>query len=239
MTIIVGHRGVGTLLPENSLAAFQRAVDFKLEGVEFDVHRSRDGALFVIHDPYLDRTSDRTGFIQELDANAIREARLGETEERVPYLNEVLDVLGPSGAELHLEFKTDGTGTPYPGLEKEVIAEIDRRGLADRTIYTCFAPAVLKQVRLEKPSARVLGSINRTSVEAMGGLDSALDQFLEIPGCYLAVEKTLMRFGGERIYARIDRDHLGVWIVDKRADVEHWIEEGIRQITTNRPELHI
>jgi glycerophosphoryl diester phosphodiesterase len=86
---VIAHRGASGYEYENSLAAFRRAVMLDADGVELDVHASRDGRLVVHHDPAL----PGLGPISGLDLAAIREARLPNGEP-VPLLAEVLDLVG-------------------------------------------------------------------------------------------------------------------------------------------------
>ena len=96
---IIGHRGARDLWPENSRLGFRKVLTLDVQGVEFDVHPTADGRLAVIHDPTLDRTTDATGPVAARSAAALRESvRLRGTEdEGVPLLEEVLDILAPSG----------------------------------------------------------------------------------------------------------------------------------------------
>src|SRR5882757_7723461 len=79
MVLIIGHRGARNLWPENSLDGFRRTRDLGVDGVEFDVHLSRDDQLVVIHDPSLERTTEGRGAVMdktaaELAATPLRDA---------------------------------------------------------------------------------------------------------------------------------------------------------------------
>jgi glycerophosphoryl diester phosphodiesterase len=98
--LTVGHRGVMGVEPENTLRSFRRAERAGLDQVELDLHLSKDGALVVMHDANVDRTTDGSGLIRDLTLDEIRtlDAGLGE---RVPVFEEVLDaVAGPIQAEI-------------------------------------------------------------------------------------------------------------------------------------------
>ena len=62
-TQVYAHRGASGSAPENTIAAFRRAIDMGADGIELDVHLSRDGQLMVIHDETVDRTSDGKGYV--------------------------------------------------------------------------------------------------------------------------------------------------------------------------------
>ena len=65
---IFAHRGAKAVTPENTLPAFQRALDMGVAGIELDVHCSKDGRLVVIHDESLARTTTATGLVGEYTA---------------------------------------------------------------------------------------------------------------------------------------------------------------------------
>ncbi|UWE09725.1 glycerophosphodiester phosphodiesterase [Actinacidiphila bryophytorum] len=98
--LTVGHRGVMGVEPENTLRSFRRAEQAGLDQVELDLHLSKDGALVVMHDAEVDRTTDGSGLIRDLTLAEIRtlDAGLGE---RVPVFDEVLDAVDrPIQAEI-------------------------------------------------------------------------------------------------------------------------------------------
>ena len=204
---IIGHRGARNLWPENSLDGFERTRALGIEGVEFDVHIARDGELVVIHDPTLDRTTERQGPVADRTAAELAATKLRDGGGAgVPTLDQVLDVFAGSGIELHIEIKTDITGHRYRGLEQRLVDVIVRRKLQDTAILTCFAPKALEIVHGIAPRQRLLASVNQRSADAMGGLDKALDRLVALGDCLVAVEKGLLaekldycldRLGGE------------------------------------------
>lgn len=129
MTTVFAHRGSKGNRPENTLAAFREAVRVGADGIELDVHRTKDGALVVIHDETLDRTTNGHGLVRRQTLESIRQLDAGSWfhplyfRERVPTLEEVLDVLEAAGFTgiLNVEIKTDKY--PYFGIE-QAIAEV-------------------------------------------------------------------------------------------------------------------
>lgn len=118
MTIVVAHRGASRYLPENTMSAFRRGVEMGADAIELDVHLTADGQLAVIHDDTLDRTTDRSGRVADLEMDDIRQAGAGANfvrsgdsgspfageGHRVPTLTEVLEWL-PDGIGLVIEIK--------------------------------------------------------------------------------------------------------------------------------------
>ena len=65
MPLILGHRGAPVVAPENTLAGFRKAIEMGSDGIELDVHLSRDGQIVVIHDERLERTTNGTGLVAQ------------------------------------------------------------------------------------------------------------------------------------------------------------------------------
>ncbi|EFG64204.1 glycerophosphodiester phosphodiesterase [Streptomyces sp. SPB074] len=98
--LAIGHRGVMGVEPENTLRSFVRAEREGVDLVELDLHLSKDGALVVMHDAEVDRTTDGSGRIAERTLAELRTLDAGRGE-RVPVFEEALDVLhGPLQAEI-------------------------------------------------------------------------------------------------------------------------------------------
>ncbi|MBZ6077886.1 glycerophosphodiester phosphodiesterase family protein [Microvirga puerhi] len=237
MVMIIGHRGARNLWPENSLEGFRNLIALGVEGVEFDVHQTRDGKLAVIHDPTLERTTLGSGPVGEKTLAELQAIILRDSSETIPSLDEVLGVLGQSKLELHIEIKTDIVGNPYAGLEARALEAVRRHGLQDRSILTCFAPEVLDQVRKLDRDIGVLASLDRRSAEMMGGLDRVIGRFAAIPGCYLAVEKALLIHTMDHFLGAVGSERLGAWVPNDEVDLAYWLAQPIRQITTDRPDL--
>jgi glycerophosphoryl diester phosphodiesterase len=240
MVFIAGHRGGRNLWPENSLMGFRNLCREGVDAVEFDVHQSRDGGLVVIHDPLLDRTTFETGpvgarSLRQLTATRLRDAG----DECIPTLDEVLDVYSETTLELHIEIKTDAFGNPYSGLEARLIDHIKRRGLERRAVITCFVPGMIETVRRLWPEARVLVSLDRRSAEMVGGIERALAQLAAIPGCIVAVEKSLLGLALPLATKVLGPGRLGAWVANEPEDITYWLAQPVRQITTDRPDLAV
>src|SRR5256884_3146607 len=136
--LVAAHRGGAQLWPENSLLAFDNALGLGVDAVETDAHMTSDGEIVVIHDPTLDRTTMGRGAISELATTDVTAARLKDragrtTDERVPTLAQLLDLLAPQRAQLLLEIKVDARNRRYPGIEEKALALLRSRRMAERT----------------------------------------------------------------------------------------------------------
>ncbi len=79
---IYAHRGASAEFPENTIAAFQRAIDLRADGIELDVHLSSDGVPVVIHDETVDRTTDATGAVNTMTAEQLGQLDAGASASR-------------------------------------------------------------------------------------------------------------------------------------------------------------
>jgi glycerophosphoryl diester phosphodiesterase len=139
--IIVGHQGAGGLAPGNTLAAFQLAADLGADGVEFDVHRTADGHLIVIHDASVDRTTNGTGLVADLTLDEIKTLDAGSTfdprfhGERIPTLHELFDFLKQTDLLIFPEIKDPWR---YLGIESDIAELIRAYDLVERIQVRSF-----------------------------------------------------------------------------------------------------
>jgi len=107
---IYAHRGARGHAPENTLLAFSLAFDLGAEAIEFDVQRSSDDQLVVIHDDTVDRTTNGRGYVRETPFEKLRELNADvrwNTPQRIPTLTETLALVEARGGAMNLEVKAD------------------------------------------------------------------------------------------------------------------------------------
>jgi glycerophosphoryl diester phosphodiesterase len=148
----IAHRGASGegLAPENTLAAFEMAIQIGVDVLELDVHASRDGEIVVLHDATLDRTTDRQGLVREQSLAEVRRADAGSwfnsryRGERVPTLAEVLD-LARHRALVLIEVKADFISERLLGVVADMSAE-------SQIIIQSFNPQTVQRIKLLNPS---------------------------------------------------------------------------------------
>jgi glycerophosphoryl diester phosphodiesterase len=155
---IIAHRGASAEAPENTLAAFRRALDLGVEMIELDVQLTRDKVPVVIHDATLARTTNGQGTVSGRDYDAIRRLSAGAwfserfAEERVPRLSDV-HALVAGRADLNVEIKADaGDARETAALALREALRVDT--LAS-TLYSSFDPRALERLRVEDRGARL------------------------------------------------------------------------------------
>ncbi|MGH2550613.1 MAG: glycerophosphodiester phosphodiesterase [Thermomicrobiales bacterium] len=140
---VYAHRGASIEFPENTLAAFRRALDLGAPGIELDIHLSKEGIPVVLHDESVDRTTDGVGAVNELNLDEIKALDAGNGEQ-IPTLREVFELVGDR-AHFNLEIKT------------AVAAEAMLKELENfpqvRWATSCFDWTALDYVHAQRPDA--------------------------------------------------------------------------------------
>lgn len=159
MTYVWAHRGASGYAPENTLEAFALADKMKADGIELDVHLSKDGEIIVTHDENVQRvTCDVDAMVKDLTLAELKKLDVyngieGYRNVRIPTLPEVLDFLKTNNLYLNIELKTGVV--LYDGIEQKTIDAVRAAGLQDRVIYSSFNHYSLMLVRQIDPEARI------------------------------------------------------------------------------------
>lgn len=153
--IIIGHRGAAGLAPENTLASFKKAMEFKVDLMELDVHVSKDDSLIVMHDYDVERTTSGEGDIEDLTYSYIKTLDAGSEfkpefkGEKVPTLDEVLKLSGGKTKVL-IELKWPKKGL-YTDLVKKVIACIRNNKAESWVVIQSFEISYLEEMHKLAP----------------------------------------------------------------------------------------
>ncbi|MEA4909639.1 MAG: hypothetical protein GYA17_04040 [Chloroflexi bacterium] len=169
---LLAHRGNRAACPENTLAAFRRAVQDGADILETDLHLSADGIFMCIHDATVDRTTDGHGPVAEMTLDQLKklhasDGRSAYPEERIPTLAELAAIL-PGDRAVALELKTDRF------LEEEtcarLAAELDTLGLSRRAVVLSFSWDQLACMRRTAPYIPT-GWITLSGLRPVAGVD--------------------------------------------------------------------
>jgi len=230
--MVIGHRGASGYAPENTIAAFERANAMGADGIELDVHLSSDDKLVIIHDETIDRTSDGEGRVCEMTLQRLHEFSFHNNMdefvgEKIPTLDEVLDLVKPTNMVINIELKNGVVFYPY---EEMIINTVENHGMGDRVFYSSFNHLSAKKILSIRPNARVGflyedGMIDPVSYAIKHGV-SALHPAkynLEYPGFIDECKKNNM--------------DLHVFTVNTREDMYRCLNHGVTSIITNYPDI--
>ena len=152
MTRIWAHAGAAAVFPPNTMAAYRRAVDDGADGIELDVHLSRDGRLVCHHDPSVPVPGGTSVLIRDTPYADLQ--ALGDDEDaRIPVLEEVLDLLRPTALALNVEVKNGPV--VYPGIEEALVRFHRASGMGERIVYSSFNHFTLLELGRLIPDAPI------------------------------------------------------------------------------------
>lgn len=157
----IGHRGAAGYEPENTLIAFQKALDLNVDGIELDVHLSSDEELVVIHDETINRTFNGKGLVREFTLQELKSFH-GDKNQKIPTLIEVLDLVNQQ-CFINIELK--GIGTPKPVLDLIEKYILEKNWKRNDFIISSFDWKMLEETRNLNPKIRI-GVLTEESVDA-------------------------------------------------------------------------
>ena len=226
----IAHRGASGrgLAPENTLAAFEKALDIGVDMLEIDVRVTGDGQMIVLHDPSLDRTTDCEGIVREMGLDEIRQADAGDGE-RVPILREVFD-LARNRAPILLEIKSDF-------IAERVVQAIADAQIEEQVVVQSFNPQTVERVKRlapHLPSSLLIGELPTTPSRVRAR--RLVSQVLEVGANTLSIwHATLtpslieeMRKRGIAVWA---------WTVDEEITMRDLAMMGVQGLVTNYPDV--
>lgn len=155
--VIIAHRGASADAPENTLAAFREAIRQKADAIELDVQQTKDKKLIVMHDPWLQRTTNGSGLVAHKSLREIKALDAGRSHserfagERIPTLDEVLENFGErTNYVIELKFYHLNPGR----FARRVYDAVASRKLLNNTLFLSFDPRLLMQIEKNNPAAK-------------------------------------------------------------------------------------
>jgi glycerophosphoryl diester phosphodiesterase len=155
---IIAHRGGRAFAPENTLSAFQYALDSGADGIELDVHLSADGEVVVIHDASLGRTTNGSGLVFEKTLSELRELDAGSwfgkefVGQKIPTLSEVFELVDE---RLFVNVELKGSGLFQSALPEKVAEIVRRFSLTASVIISSYNPWLLRQTSQLLPETKL------------------------------------------------------------------------------------
>lgn len=228
--LAIAHRGASGYAPENTFAAFRRAVAQGVSFIETDLHLTRDAHFVAIHDEKVDRTTNGHGSIHEMTLAEVRRLDAGSwfasefMGERIPTLEEILEFTKKNDVVFYLELKPSG----FWGGEHALISALRDSGEIQRSVIISFDPAIL--VALRKIEATLM-----TGLLYEGKIDNPFDKASEIGARQIAVRGDLVtpNFLQE---ARKRDLQVVCWTVNSPAHMRMLVSAGVDGIMSDYPD---
>ncbi|MGH7858208.1 MAG: glycerophosphodiester phosphodiesterase [Candidatus Binatia bacterium] len=230
--LCIAHRGASGHCPENTRAAFLRAIELGAHMVEVDCQLTRDGVPVILHDETLDRTTSGSGPLCDRTLREVEALDAGSwfspafAEERVPTLAATVEILRGHAA-LNLELKGDDD----PGrLELECLGLLSSYRFLDQTVFSSFSPERMRAVREQSARARI-GVLMDAGAPWSEGLRLASELGAEA----LHPERSLVR--RDRVAEAHERGlEVRVWPVNRPSAIAALLAAGVDGIFTDYPE---
>ncbi|MDP4549529.1 glycerophosphodiester phosphodiesterase family protein [Alkalihalobacillus macyae] len=230
----VAHRGASGYAPENTMAAFEKAVKMKADYIEIDVQQTKDGELIVIHDTSVERTTDGSGMVKDLTLEELKQLDAGSwfgeefAGEKLPTLAEVLDAYrGKSGILIELK-----SPSLYPGIEENVVAELTKRNMDkpnnNKIILQSFDHESVETFHSILPSVPTGVLVSYTMSDNNLRDVSRFADYVN-PGKWLITSDYVDRIHDNGMLAQ-------TWTVRDKESVEPLIQAGVDGIITDYPD---
>lgn len=226
----IAHRGFSGKYPENTNIAFVKALtEGYCDGIEVDVHMTKDNKLVIIHDDKLDRTTTGTGFIKDYTLEEVLQFDAGvkyHTKykgEKISSIKLALDLVKKYNVRLYIEIKN--SEDEYKGIEAKIVEKVKELELEDKVILSSYSGQALKRVKLldENIKTGLLCKEVPWDIKDYRYADA-------ICCCYEVMDAEA-----------IDTIHsigkkVTVWTVDKIEDMKGMMKLGVDAIITNYPD---
>ncbi len=258
---VAGHRGFAAKYPENTLVSFKAAIDAGVDMIETDVRMTSDGELVLIHDAFVDRTTDGKGLVMEKTFAELRALDAGSHKgeefrgERIPTLGELLDLTQDIPDMLfNIEFKEfyePLTGdrkwqNDYPEAEfrarciecaDKIIKMLRDRGVYDRCVINSWGGELLEYIKEKYPDAKIHAY---SPQEHMGRWQKRC--ILDYAYCVCLWGVPEKQVVPKKIFDVTIGSGVEAWVYYKeenRAEYDEAISLGANLITANDPEMVI
>ena len=233
VTQIIAHRGASKFAPENTLAAFKLAEKMGADGIELDIHLTKDQIPVIIHDEDIKRTTNGRGFVQKYTYKELQQFDAGSwfserfSDERILSREEFFAWILPKDFFVNIEMKTKVI--KYPNIEKIVFQLIREYGLENRVIISSFNPHTLYRMRELHPNIE-LALLSKIAFRN-------IQQYLSDTGANVMHIKS--RLLSSRMVQAMNQHDIPfrVYTVNRRSTFKQSVDKNASGIITDRPDL--
>ena len=235
--IIFAHRGASAHAPENTLAAFELALEQRADAIELDVKLSSDGYVVVIHDATVDRTTGSRGRVKDLSLASLKALDAGSffsekyRGEKIPTLAEVFEAVGK---RTFINVELTNYNTPRDGLVEAVCTLIQKFSLQEHVMFSSFFASNLTKARSFLPE------VPRGLLAFNGLLGAWARSFGFAFGKYQALHPNIKDVTPEQVQRvhRLKR-RIHVWTVNAADDMRRLFRWDVDAIFTDDPQLAV
>jgi len=145
--LIIGHKGASKIAPPgNTLKSFQKAIELRADYVEFDIHKSKDGNIVIMHDSNTLNITGMNGTIKDMTLEELKRLDCGEGQ-KIPTLQELINIAkGKIGLQVEIKAR---------GMEKQIISILKKEDLIESSIISCFNHNRLLKIQKIEPTIKL------------------------------------------------------------------------------------
>lgn len=233
--VVFGHRGAKDYAPMNTLPSFELAIEQGVDGIELDVHRTKDGHLAIVHDFTVDATTDGSGRVTDMTLAELKALDAGSYFDasykgvQIPTLEEVFEAVGKR-VIINVEIKSDSPDTD--GVEQLVADTIRRHNMRDWVIISSFDPLTLQRFRAISPDVPIafiyMPNQKVDTVKMMA--DMGLKHEVRHPHHSLVDAAYLA-------WAKREGYRVNAWLINDAERAAELKAMGVDAMTTDRPDV--
>lgn len=228
---IIAHRGGRKWAPENTMAAFRKAVEFGCDGIELDIHKCKTGELVVIHDADVARTTDGAGAVPDLTYDELQKFSAGSrfnksfAGERIPLLADVLKLVD---GKLMLNIEIKNWPKAYPGIDDDLIAMLSTYKYPDKIIISSFDHEMLDSIHRKAPQYK-LAVLDSAILEKPKNYCGSVGATYWHPDFHTLRSDVVQRAKSAGVF-------VNVWTVNEPKEWSQAVNWGVDGICTDDPE---
>lgn len=244
MSLILGHRGASAYAPDNTRVSFEMAVEMGADGVETDIHLTKDGIPVIQHNYEINRNSNGKGYVEKMTYDELLQFDFGSWKgeefkgEKILTLDECLEIADKSMSLINLELKqTMNQGAP---IVEKTLEAVKKYKMLDRVLISSFDHELLKKVQLQCPEVLIGALYDESEVKQQNIKSIVKDapqyvsdlgfDFANPHADYLIEPGLVEKFNQKGI-------GVAVWTVDKPYIAQKCVELGVKCIITNKPDI--
>lgn len=239
---IWAHRGCSQMYPENTLLAFEKAMNVQgLTGIELDIQLTKDGELVVIHDERVDRTTESIGYVRDYTLSQLKKLHIyaGENKTQyIPTMEEVLDLIEPKlqlGMKINIELKNSVYS--YLCIEEKIIELVNKRGIRKSVVYSTFYARSLERLR-ELDSQAELAILDNKASDCLYKLKGGCGA-IAIHPFWKEIDISLEELKGYVVRAWMKGHLYPEKPTGTKLDLAKLEKQGITDIILNEPERYL
>lgn len=240
--LVIAHRGASGLSPENTLSAFEKAIELGVDRIEMDLRQTSDGEVVVIHDKTIVRTTNGWGSVRKLPLHKLKKYSAGSwfspdfKDERIPSFREVLELVD-GRTTLLLEIKD---GSPYHhGIEQNILRLVNEFKANDWCIIQSFNDKVLRNFRQLPDLQSDVQKLFAAFIPVAPFYGGSRFSYKRVRSYGFAQEVNInYKYVNPRVVRKVHEmgKKVNVWTVNQSKNLEKYCAMGVDGIITDFPD---